>query len=88
LLDGAGERFMGRYDERGERATRDIVSRAIDTEMRAGRTTPNGGVYLSMGHLGPGERPPAVQRAWSSAAPTAASTSPAAESKSCRRRTT
>jgi len=53
LLDGAGERFMGRYDERGERATRDIVSRAIDTEMRAGRTTPNGGVYLSMGHLGP-----------------------------------
>jgi fumarate reductase flavoprotein subunit len=53
LLDGAGERFMGRYDERAERATRDIVSRAIDTEMRAGRTTPNGGVYLSMGHLGP-----------------------------------
>jgi fumarate reductase flavoprotein subunit len=53
LLDGAGERFMARYDERGERATRDIVSRAIDAEMRAGRTTPNGGVYLSMGHLGP-----------------------------------
>ena len=53
LLDGAGDRFMGRYDARGERATRDIVSRAIDTEMRAGRTTPNGGVYLSMGHLGP-----------------------------------
>jgi fumarate reductase flavoprotein subunit len=52
LLDGAGERFMGRYDERAERATRDIVSRAIDAEMRAGKTTPNGGVYLSMGHLG------------------------------------
>ena len=50
---GDGERFMDRYDARAERATRDIVSRAIDTEMRSGRTTPNGGVYLSMGHLGP-----------------------------------
>src|SRR4029450_6918622 len=53
LLDGAGERFMERYDERAERATRDIVSRAIDAEMRAGHMTPNGGVYLSMVHLGP-----------------------------------
>jgi succinate dehydrogenase flavoprotein subunit len=53
LLDGAGERFMHRYDERGERATRDIVSRAIYAEMREGRTTPNGGVYISMAHLGP-----------------------------------
>ena len=53
LLDGAGERFMARYDPHGERATRDIVSRAIDAEMRAGRTTPNGGVWLSMSHLGP-----------------------------------
>ncbi|HEY1326023.1 MAG TPA: FAD-binding protein, partial [Casimicrobiaceae bacterium] len=53
LLDGSGERFMQRYDARGERATRDIVSRAIHAEMRAGRTTPNGGVYLSMAHLGP-----------------------------------
>ncbi|MEP7085425.1 MAG: FAD-binding protein, partial [Betaproteobacteria bacterium] len=53
LLNNAGERFMSRYDERGERATRDIVSRAIFAEMRAGRVTPNGGVHLSMGHLGP-----------------------------------
>ena len=52
LLDGGGERFMQRYDARAERATRDIVSRAIDAEMRAGRTSPHGGVYLSMGHLG------------------------------------
>ena len=53
LLDGDGNRFMQRYDPRGERATRDIVSRAIYAEMRAGRTTPNGGVFISMSHLGP-----------------------------------
>ncbi|HTS22084.1 MAG TPA: FAD-binding protein [Casimicrobiaceae bacterium] len=53
LLDGAGDRFMLRYHPRAERATRDVVSRAIDAEMRAGRTSPNGGVFLSMGHLGP-----------------------------------
>ena len=35
------------------RATRDIVSRSIYAEMRAGRTSPNGGVYLQMHHLGP-----------------------------------
>src|SRR6185437_2152046 len=53
LLNGARERFMAGYDPRGERATRDVVSRAIFSEMRAGRSTPNGGVYISMGHLGP-----------------------------------
>jgi len=52
LLNGDGERFMSHYNERAERATRDIVSRGIYAEMRAGRTTPNGGVYISMSHLG------------------------------------
>jgi fumarate reductase flavoprotein subunit len=53
LLNGEQKRFMDQYDPRGERATRDIVSRSIYTEMRAGRTSPNGGVYLKMEHLGP-----------------------------------
>jgi fumarate reductase flavoprotein subunit len=53
LLNGQRERFMHNYDPRGERATRDIVSRGIYSEMRAGRTTPNGGVYIQMSHLGP-----------------------------------
>ena len=44
---------MGDYDPKLERATRDVVSRAIYAEMKAGRTTPNGGVYIKMGHLGP-----------------------------------
>ncbi|HET7547461.1 MAG TPA: FAD-binding protein [Usitatibacter sp.] len=53
LLNGNRERFMANYDPRAERATRDVVSRAIFSEMRAGRSTPNGGVYISMAHLGP-----------------------------------
>jgi fumarate reductase flavoprotein subunit len=53
LLNGAMHRFMADYDEKLERATRDVVSRAIYAEMRAGRTTPNGGVYIKMSHLGP-----------------------------------
>ena len=51
LLDGDGERFMDRYDDRGERATRDIVSRAMFAEIRADKVGPLGGLYLSMGHL-------------------------------------
>jgi len=53
LFNGAKERFMHAYDPRGERATRDIVSRGMYSEIRAGRGTPNGGLYISMGHLGP-----------------------------------
>ena len=53
LLNGQHERFMHNYDPRGERATRDIVSRSIYSEMRAKRSSPNGGVYIQMSHLGP-----------------------------------
>jgi len=53
LLNGSKRRFMEAYDPKLERATRDVVSRSIYSEMKAGRTTPNGGVYLTMSHLGP-----------------------------------
>ncbi len=53
LLNGRHERFMQAVDPRGERATRDVVSRGIYREMRAGHTTPGGGVYIQMSHLGP-----------------------------------
>jgi succinate dehydrogenase flavoprotein subunit len=52
LLNGAQERFMHKYDPRNERATRDIVSRGMYQEMREGKLTPHGGLYIAMGHLG------------------------------------
>jgi len=53
LLNGAEQRFMFDYDDLGERATRDVVSRGIYAEMRKNNSSANGGVYISMGHLGP-----------------------------------
>ena len=53
LLNGAKQRFMPGYDPLAERATRDLVSRAMYTEIRKGNVTPNGGLYISMAHLGP-----------------------------------
>jgi fumarate reductase flavoprotein subunit len=53
LLDSRGERFMFDYDERGERATRDIVSRSIMYQIRKGYATKHGGVHIKMSHLGP-----------------------------------
>lgn len=51
LINSEGERFMTNYDPRGELATRDIVARAIYTEIQEGRGTEDGGVYLSVTHL-------------------------------------
>ena len=47
LLLANGERFMHRFDERGELAPRDVVARAIDHEMKK---TGSECVYLDISH--------------------------------------
>ena len=78
LLDATGERFMFDYDPRGERATRDIVSRARHGPhpqgSRVARTAACGSRWAISGR----RTCAASSRAWSSAAPIAASISPPA----------
>jgi succinate dehydrogenase / fumarate reductase flavoprotein subunit/fumarate reductase flavoprotein subunit len=53
LLNALGERFMQRYDpQKLERSTRDRVSRSSFLEIRAGRGSSAGGVFLDVRHLG------------------------------------
>jgi succinate dehydrogenase / fumarate reductase flavoprotein subunit len=52
LRNSEGERFMERYDpNRLELSTRDVVARAIYTEVKEGRGSPRGGVFLDVSHL-------------------------------------
>ncbi|MFS8097842.1 FAD-dependent oxidoreductase [Lentzea alba] len=52
LTNALGERFMARYDpKRLELSTRDRVALAAYTEIKEGRGTPNGGVWLDVSHL-------------------------------------
>lgn len=52
LRNALGERFMARYDpERMELSTRDRVALAAYTEIKEGRGTANGGVWLDVSHL-------------------------------------
>ena len=54
LKNKDGERFMERYDhERMELSSRDIVARAILSEVQAGRGTPHGGAFLDITHRSP-----------------------------------
>lgn len=53
LVNHAGQRFMFDYDGKGERATRDVVSRGIYSEMRKNNNPDQEGVFISMSHLGP-----------------------------------
>ncbi|MFE0450139.1 FAD-dependent oxidoreductase [Streptomyces sp. NPDC058914] len=52
LLNNLGERFMARYDaERMELCSRDRVALASYTEIKEGRGTQAGGVWLDLSHL-------------------------------------
>jgi len=53
LLNHQGQRFMFDYDQMGERATRDVVSRGIYAEMRKTNDPEQVGMFISMSHLGP-----------------------------------
>jgi succinate dehydrogenase / fumarate reductase flavoprotein subunit len=51
LRNRLGERFMEKYDpKRMELSTRDVVARAIYTEVREGRGTEHGGAFLDISH--------------------------------------
>jgi len=51
LYNTDGERFMERYSpDQMELDARDVVARAIAQEVREGRGTENGGVYLDISH--------------------------------------
>jgi fumarate reductase (CoM/CoB) subunit A len=52
LINSLGERFMLRYSpEWKELATRDVVSRSIWKEVKEGRGTEHGGVFLNISHI-------------------------------------
>jgi fumarate reductase (CoM/CoB) subunit A len=49
MINKNGERFMSRYDPVNmEHNTRDVISRCEYMEIRAGRGTKNGGIYLDL----------------------------------------
>jgi succinate dehydrogenase / fumarate reductase flavoprotein subunit len=51
LRNRDGERFMERYDPaKMELSTRDVVARAIYTEVKEGRGTEHGGAFLDISH--------------------------------------
>ncbi len=75
LKNGKGERFMTRYaPNKLELASRDVVSRAIATEVKEGRGFPDGTCHLELMHLGMRRSRRSSRRSWSSAGTSPAST--------------
>jgi succinate dehydrogenase/fumarate reductase flavoprotein subunit len=51
MYNREGERFMSKWDPaKMERSTRSLISRGIFHEIKEGRTSPHGGVYVSATH--------------------------------------
>jgi succinate dehydrogenase / fumarate reductase flavoprotein subunit len=50
LTNAKGERFARKYHPRGELGPRDVVARAIYSEVAAGRGTRHGGAWLDISH--------------------------------------
>ncbi len=50
LRNALGDRFMANYDEKGDMATRDIMSRAVFNEVKEGRGD-NGNVFMDCRHI-------------------------------------
>jgi succinate dehydrogenase / fumarate reductase flavoprotein subunit len=52
LRNSEGERFMEHYDPKKlDLSSRDVVARAINSEVLAGRGSPHGGAFLEINHL-------------------------------------
>lgn len=52
MLNAQGERFMFKYDDRGERVNKDILGRSIYQEVADGHGTPHGGVWYDCTAVG------------------------------------
>jgi len=51
MVNSEGERFMSKWDPvKMERSTRSLISRGIFHEIKQGKTSPHGGVYVSATH--------------------------------------
>lgn len=53
LRNNKGQSFMANYSDAGNMATRDVMARAIFTEILQGRGTDSGGVYLDLSVIPP-----------------------------------
>ncbi len=89
LRNRDGERFMERYDaKRMELSTRDVVARAIYTEVKEGRGTPHGGCLLDVCTSTPTTSARSCRACTTSSSSSPGSTSPASRWRSAPPATT